>query len=172
MTTGATCTVYADGVRLADGGPGDDPADPTALSGLSITWGRDTTVDQPDPATCTFAIMDTPGGLAFSDRLHTGSEVAVTTTALAYPEPSTPVWPDPGFESGVNAVPASARVSRTGHRVLSGAWAVGLTPTVATRQAAVILAPLPFAAPGTNPGAWDAIPATAPGQRWGFGLSA
>jgi hypothetical protein len=69
-----------DGVRYADGQPGEASADPFALAGLTIEWGRDNTVDQPDPATCSFRIMDPPGGaIRFDDTVALGSTVVVWT---------------------------------------------------------------------------------------------
>lgn len=53
----ADAQVFINGRRLATGEEGDDPREPTALSGLSITWGRDTTVDQPGTSSCTFEVL-------------------------------------------------------------------------------------------------------------------
>ena len=82
MTSSTTCEVFVDGVRFADGSAGDSEDEPTALSGLSIVWGRDTTVDQPAPAVCSFSVIDPPGGASFIDELHTGLAVEVFASDL------------------------------------------------------------------------------------------
>lgn len=58
--SGPDCTVWADGVRVADGSPGEPAGAPTVLAGLALTWGRTTTVDQPDPASCSFRLVTDP----------------------------------------------------------------------------------------------------------------
>ena len=54
------CSVWLDGVRMADGQPTDNELDPTVLTDLSVIWGRANNLDQPAPATCTFEVMDMP----------------------------------------------------------------------------------------------------------------
>jgi hypothetical protein len=77
----ATCELFIDGVRYPDGQPGEDPGNPFAVSGLSIQWGRDNTLDQPGPAQCTFTVLDPPGGtVRFDDTVRLGSAVAVYST--------------------------------------------------------------------------------------------
>ena len=75
----ATCELWIDGVRYPDGStPGEDPANPFAVTGLTIVWGRETTLDQPQPAQCTFTVLDPPGGtVRFDDTVKLGSTVAV-----------------------------------------------------------------------------------------------
>ena len=67
MTAPATalppsCVLWVNGVRYPDGQPAELDTEPVALTGLSVLWGRDTTIDQPAPATCTFDVLDLPGG--------------------------------------------------------------------------------------------------------------
>jgi len=74
----ATCEVWIDGKRYRDGQPGQNHADPFVLEGVTITWGRENTIDQPDPATATFTIMDPPGGtIHFDATVQLGSTVVV-----------------------------------------------------------------------------------------------
>lgn len=74
----ATCELWVDGTRYADGQPAEVSTDPFALSGLRVDWGRDNTIDQPDPATCTFTVQDPPGGtVRFDATVSLGSPVAV-----------------------------------------------------------------------------------------------
>lgn len=73
-----TCELWVDGARYADGQPAEISTDPFALSGLRVVWGRSTTVDQPDAATCSFTIADPPGGaVRFDDTVKLGSTVVV-----------------------------------------------------------------------------------------------
>jgi len=74
----ATCELWIDGVRYPDGSTGADPAEPFAVTGLTVHWGRDNTIDQPPPATCTFTVLDPPGGqVRFDDTVLLGSAVVV-----------------------------------------------------------------------------------------------
>lgn len=172
MGTGVTCTVYADGERLADGQSWDDPLAPTALSGLEVTWGRETTVDQPEASQCQFDVMDSPGGETFANRLRTGTRIDVTATGILYPDPTAPVWPDPGFETSTPAtVRTNATAKRTTRKPHTGLYSLQIAPVDAKRRASVIVAPAPFQTPGTAPDAWDAIPATAAGQTWSYGAT-
>ena len=173
MSTGTTCTLYVDGARFADGAPGDPGSAPTALSGLGVAWGRDTTVDQPAPSTCTFTVKDEPGGAgvrSFLGRFHTGIEVDVTATGIQYPDPDTSTFADPGFETDpVAAAATNATVGATTRRVHGGARALQVLPVDPARRWTVTLPPAPFVPAGANPGAWDDIPQTAPGQTWDTG---
>jgi hypothetical protein len=75
------CELWVDGTRYADGQPTEISEDPFALTGLRITWGRTTTVDQPEPSTCSFSIADPPGGsVRFDDTVRLGSTVVVYAT--------------------------------------------------------------------------------------------
>jgi hypothetical protein len=73
----ATCELWIDGARYADGQPAELTTDPVALTGLSITWGRKTTVDQPEPATCSVTVLDPPGGVRFDATVTLGSALRV-----------------------------------------------------------------------------------------------
>lgn len=61
--------LFIDGVRVADGSTGGDHTAPLALDNLSVPWGRSTTVDQPEPATCSVTLLDRGGGAARVDSL-------------------------------------------------------------------------------------------------------
>ena len=72
------CVVVVAGERFADTGRRtrrrrtDRPRRP-----VDLTWGRGNTFDQPSPATCSFAVLDRPGGTLFTDRLHIGDPLEV-----------------------------------------------------------------------------------------------
>lgn len=172
MSTGVTCQVLLDGVRLPDGSAGDDLADPVGLSGLSVTWGRENTVDQPDPDTCTLHILDRPGGESFLGTVRTGTRLTVNATGITYPDPSVSTFLDPGFESAANAVATGAAAVASTRRAHGGARSLEITPNAAARRWSVLLPPGPLEpATGGDPAAWDAIPATSAGQTWQIGAS-
>jgi hypothetical protein len=171
MSTGTSAALYVDGRRFADGTGGIAPGDPVALAGLRVAWGRDTTVDQPGPSTCSFTVADSAGGASFIDVLHTGAPVAVTATGVDYPAPAAPTFIDPGFESDPLAVyPQNAAAAASSRQLHSGARSLRVLPEDGLRRWTVVLPPAPFAPSGTDAGAWDAIPQTEPGQTWRAGL--
>ena len=77
----ASCSVYIAGTLIPDGSAGD-PAAPLALSGLSIHWGRSTTVDQPEPATCSVDILDRGAGPVRVDQLVALGATLVVNAAI------------------------------------------------------------------------------------------
>lgn len=166
MTTGIGCALYLDGVRVADGRPGDDEAAPTALAGLSVVWGRATTVDQPEPSSCSFAIWNRDPGTGAADTFTPGAQVQVFAEGLTYPTPTRSTFLDPSFELGT--LPATAqggRVDLSTAQANTGAQSARLTPSGPSGMSATF-APAPFVPPGTSPEAWDAIPTTDEGQTW------
>jgi hypothetical protein len=170
-----SCVVWVDGVRYADGQPTELPTDPVALTGLTVTWGRETTIDQPAPATCSFEVLDRPGGARFPDRLHVGARVQVRADATIYPDPTVVILPDPGFEAApVGSTPSlitgnAAAVVQTAVKH-AGARALRVDPLDPARRVRVIVPPADLS-PGHDPAAWDAVPRTLPGQSWRFGAA-
>jgi hypothetical protein len=167
-----TCSVWIDGTRFADGStPGETDTTPVALSGLSIVWGRDNTLDQPEPGTATFQVLDVAGGALFTDQLRIGTHVDVRAEATIYPDPTTPIFTyNAGFEGmTVGAVPPSSvsggAVTVSSEQAHAGTRSAKLTPT--GRPLTVIFPPAPFG----NDSAWDAVPRTFAGQTWRFGAS-
>ncbi len=74
----ATCELWIDGRRVPDGStPGEPTTATVALSGLRVSWGRETTVDQPTPSQCTFDLIDYEGGTRFDAVVGLGSVVVV-----------------------------------------------------------------------------------------------
>jgi hypothetical protein len=172
VSTGVTCEVLLDGVRLPDGSPGDDLSNPVGLSGLNVAWGRSTVVDQPDPATCTLRILDRPGGQSFLSLVRTGTRLTVNASGIVYPDPTTSTFLDPGFETTALAAPTGAAAAASTRRAHTGARSLQLLPSDPTRRWSVILPPAPFQpASGGDPAAWDAIPTTSRGQTWSVGAS-
>lgn len=172
-----TCTVRVGGVRIADGTPGDDDAAPTALTGLSIVWGRSTTIDQPEPATCTFDVMDPPGSTSFLNLLFVGAAITVNAGGTVQSPPVLPINADPSFEAAALGIPPplwelpptrTAIVFRgNAAQVHTGAQAVGVLAVVdATGPTAIVARP----ALGSSPAAWDDLPRARLGEHWAADL--
>lgn len=88
----ATCELWLGGARVPDAGLDLYAGRPTALSGLSIAWGRDGPNEQPGPSTCDVEILDTALSPTFVDTLHVGVPVQVWATGaldLGGPQPTT-----------------------------------------------------------------------------------
>lgn len=168
-----SCSLYVDGARVASGLPGDNVLAPTALSGLSLAWGRGTTIDQPEPATLSATLWDIPGGQTFLELIRVGSRVDVRAAGTLYPDtPSVSAVVDGAFlaepvgsrarlDLASNQRQGSARDDPTGLgyvRVISIDVAASATP--------VGISPDVFPPGGALPGAWDALPTTSPGQQW------
>jgi hypothetical protein len=169
MATGTTCELYVDDGRMNDGRPGENPLDPVALSGLQVQWGRDTTVDQPQSSSCTFEVMDPPGGGSFARTLSTGRRVAVTATAEVWTPPGhdgtfldpyiNHPWPG-GIFADIN--------TNLGPLGLGGVGTLAFYPrTDFGRAFSFMLAPKVWSFPfPDDPSNWDEIPTTRVGQRW------
>lgn len=173
--TGVGCTLYVDGAALADSADDytADPTAPLALAGLQVAWGRTTTVDQPDVGTCTFEVLDRPGGPAFTSLLAVGRRVDVDASGQTFPDPTVSTFVDPGWEAGtvLPAVTAgtgtAARTNVTAH---AGAWSLALRPAP-ERTLTALTPPAPFQVRPNAPDAWDPIPATSPGQAWSVAVA-
>lgn len=165
------CTLYISGSRYADGSPGWD-TDPVAMSGLQVQWGRQTVLDQPAPATATFAVLDLPGGPAFRDRLAVGVLVEVHAAAILYPDPTVSVADDPGFEGatfGGRVTGATAAQTGSGRPAgAPGLKTLRVDPLPGVRAVTVTIPPRAFT---TNPVGWDTVPKTQGGQTWHVGLT-
>lgn len=166
-----SCVLWVDGVRYADGQPAEDPAAPVALTGLAVTWGRSTTIDQPAPATCSFEVLDRPGAPRFTAALAVGSRVQVRADATVYPDPTVPIMADPGFETApLSVITSNAAAVIQSAVVHAGTRAVRVDPLDPGRGVRVIFPPAPLS-PGHDPAAWDAVPRTLPGQQWRYGAA-
>lgn len=171
MSTGTDCTVYIAGQRVADGRPSDDPTDPVVLSGLTVTWGRTETVDQPEASTCSFQLLDDPGGTSFLDLVRTGLPVDVVATGTIFTDPDTSTILDPTFDTTPTGdTPASVRTQNSAATVQAAPGdrrALQMVPVDAGTAQQVLIAPAPFS---PSPGAWDEIPQTVGGQTWGVAV--
>lgn len=68
MAVPATCSVYIAGALIPDGRTGDRKA-PVAVDGLTVKWGRSTSIDQPEAATAQVDILDRGNGPTRVDAL-------------------------------------------------------------------------------------------------------
>jgi len=163
VTDPPTCSLWINGVRFADGQPGEDELEPVALTDLRIAWGRANAIDQPTPSTATFSVQDLAGGGSFLEKLKIGARVDVRADAVIYPAPDQPMLPDPGFSAGVGASYATAGL---GLAVASGVLVV--TPGAGVRYGTVYFPPAPLS---SNASAWNAVPRSKPGQTWRAGAT-
>jgi len=164
--TPLAAVVAIDGQDVAETGDGYYTGAPTVLSGATVTWGRGTVVDQPDVSSCTFTVARSAAGASgFVRSLNVGRRVDLSVSATVYPDPTISTFLDPGFDDPyAPQIPsANAMAATTDGRM----WLRARDPL---RSVGLILAPAPFVPTGTAPDAWDAIPATALGQTWGYGL--
>jgi hypothetical protein len=170
MTTGVTCTVLVDGVRAADGSPGDDLSGPVLLENLAVTWGRSDTMSQPDADSCTFELLDSVGGgEGFASLFRTGSRIDVLARGDLSSEAQTQVqtFTNSDFESAaVTWSTTGGTAARVTSRFLSPSHALSVRPSSSAQAAVLLLAPAPFESAGTNPDAWDDIATTELGQSW------
>lgn len=186
---GPDCLVYVDGQLLADdyapdtrrpGGPGE----PALLSGLTVRWGRETTIDQPDPGTATMRLLDPPGGITFAQLLRVGAALRVESSGPAWsdvpPNADGATWSpniytygtfdDPSFDyaASIRATPAPGCATRVTDTPYAGPGALRWAQTFPPQPAQwgwLWCCPAPIARPGDPPGGWDGIP------RWGAASS-
>lgn len=147
------CTVLIDGQPISDGYVTTDPDAPAVLSGLRVTWGRSTTVDQPQPSTCTFTVLDPLEGDRLVPALTIGRRVDVRTDTVLYP---------PADETTIDRMYPSTVTGASGFSVAAD----GKTATMIANghgRLGFYLPPLPYT---SNPLGWDAVPRSLPGQAW------
>lgn len=163
------CALYVDGVRYQDGSLAG-AAEPVALTDLRVDWGRDNTLDQPGPTSCTFRILDEDGGQRFRDQLHMGSKIEVFANATIYPDPTISTITDPGFEArAAGTVLPGDNVAAvvTAAKAHAGTRSVRIDAVDGLRLGRVVFPPAPYG----GPSAWDAVPRSKLGQTWRVGAS-
>jgi hypothetical protein len=166
-TANASATVHEVGTWTADLPPDLMPQGVVGTDGLSITWGRSTTVDQPEPSTCTFRVVDDPGGATVLDVFRLGARVDVFATADIAGPGTDNTFTDPTFAAEVRSSATNATVSRTTSKseTPGGYSAMWSTPDP-SKAAIVNFPPGQLQAPGTNPLAWIGIQSTRGGETW------
>lgn len=175
------CDLYINGELFPDGREDDDFLSPLALDGLAITWGRETTVDQPEPSSCTFEVMDVPGGNAFLGNIFTGASVEVRSAVEVGgggDDGQTQTLPDPTFSgTAVGATPTNALPELASTAVVIDAGSnrghaldLAKVPGDTTNPslARVSLAPGPITS--GDPDAWADLPRVPDGSTWSYTL--
>lgn len=144
------------------------PQGVSAAGGLTIAWGRDTTVDQPQASTCTFLAVDDPGGTTVLQTFRLGARVDVfaDATITGGSAPAQPAFEDPSFDTEVRSASSNDTVTRSQQRTQAGGWAAKFTRPDGNRQGTVQLPPGPLQTAGTNPLAWVQLATTRPGDTW------
>lgn len=151
VNTPPTCSLWVNGSRFADGQVGEADDQPVALTDLRVVWGRQSTLDQPSPSSCTFSVMDLAGGQAFRDTIGIGDRIEIRTEGAVFGPPSVPSLP---------ATPLTNAYVTNGTIVKGSGW---VTPTDPRKPVVVMIPP---AALSSNPSAWNAIPRSAASQTW------
>ena len=174
MTIAPDCWVEMNGTRFADTGDDLVAGTPTALSQLKVTWGRATTVDQPEPATCRFNVRDRSGGAGFLEVLDVGAAIDVWSSGDIGTGSPTETVVDGGFETSPLG-PAGNRASVyngigtatiVASPVYVGARALDLAHGEPVFNASVVFRVPPAAFTPGDPAGWDAIPRFAFGSIW------
>jgi hypothetical protein len=133
------------------------------LSGLRVTWGRATILDQPPPSTCDLSMVDVLGGEAFLDVVGIGRSLEVRADSITYPDPgaggSTVV-----INLTMDSMPVAMILSNAAAAITGGQLV--LRPVDSTRAVVATFTPGTPVPVGGNPAAWDAIPRAAAGQSW------
>ena len=171
MTARPDCQVFVNGARFADTGAELASGALTALTGLTLDWGRSTVVDQPEAATCSFVASSRSGRPASDhlDALYVGAQTQVFATAdVATDGASVDTVVDGSFESVADV---NTRVTAwTGKADLAaansgyGAQAIRWTPN-STNRWSVDFAISPDAM-SSDPDAWAHIPIYTNGEHW------
>jgi hypothetical protein len=179
MSYPLTTRVLIDGLEAAASGSDLAAGRPTLVGDLSIQWGRQSNVDQPDVSTCTFALREqlhatvTP----MLDVIRTGAPVEVWSKATI-PVTDSEVMSDTGFTvagpldpNSFQQVAGETTTLAVDVERIQGRTAAWVTAAEDSWSADVVFPPAEFQAAGQNPDAWDTIPRLLPGQQWPVTLS-
>jgi len=166
MTGLVDCEVYLDGELVASTAAEFYAGQVAALSGLKVSWGRSTTVDQPEPSS--LSLVQNHGTADFLTDMATGRVLEVVASGLLPSGDTRNVMSQGDFEGlPVGAIPGGT-ISYAVWQVVaenphSGAHAAKLTGNNAVNPAVVVVPPAPFS---SDPTAWDAIPRATSGESW------
>lgn len=170
MTRGAgeiTGYVVLGSTRLADTGGDYEAGIPTALAGLSLTWGRDGPQSQPDIGSCSLTVADREGDADFLGALKVGAPLTVyATVKVDTGAAGVDAAVDPGFASDLdwrvhatNPItddPGKDAIAPPGHAI-----------RVTLDNTEVVVPIAPFT---QHPGGWIGVPRISgpgmAGQRW------
>lgn len=96
-----TCTVTIDSTPVGTTPDQLDAGQPTALDGLTVTWGRATRLDQPKPSSCTLSIL-LPRGTS-PTRFMPGKPLSVTARVSDTTPSTVTVIAAPGTQTLTNS---------------------------------------------------------------------
>lgn len=170
------CQVFVNGTKFADRGDDLLSGALTALGGLKLQWGRDSAVDQPDPATVSFTATSRPGTNPeeWLVDIHVGTPIDVWSTGqLGTDGPPVQVAADPSFEATPDPAArcylldgqlsaASSAQARTGAHAIASV-PIGSYPLDSVNRW-VAFAPAPFTPADAN--GWTDVPTLQPNQEW------
>jgi hypothetical protein len=166
---GVSCELWVGTAHYEDTGADYAAATPTALAGLSVTWGRSTNVDQPATSTCSFTVADKDGDADFLDRLHVGRPILVYAAGGTTAGAPTDIAVDGDFEADLTHRSYAQRGTVAAATIAaSGVQALRLTPAGASSMT-VWLPPAAF--DDADITAWDALPQVSPGDTWAVTLA-
>lgn len=142
---------------------------PTALADVEVTWGRSTSVDQPQAASARIVIRDESGGPGFVERVPIGAVLEVFARGDVATGDPMDVAVDGDFE-GIAVGDPGDRVHTTSgtSTILDDGPPQGHVLHLGRAAGAVVA--LPPDSFSSNPSAWDAIPSFTGGQVWSWSL--
>ena len=162
------CRLFVDGVRFADAAAALAADAPTALAEVEVIWGRSTTVDQPEPATGRFVVMDPSGGIGFLDLLPIGAVLEIRAGGDIATGANVDFAVDGSFET-LAVGPAGDRVEGAGTPMVTTATVAHGTKSIDTAGGSFLIIP-PAAFDMADPAAWDTIPPVHQGQVWDWAI--
>lgn len=155
--------VYVGSARLADTADDYQSGTPTALAGLSMTWGRDGPQSQPDIGSCSLTVADREGDADFLGALKVGAPLTIYAAVETDTGQPADVAVDPGFGSDLRW-----RISAPGVVVVDDPGKDAIAPPghsarLTRSNASIVVIPV---APFTkHAGGWIGIPrVTGPGM--------
>lgn len=176
----ATCELWLDGTRVPDAGVDLYAGKATALSGLTLTWGRDGPHEQPGPATVVVDVLDLAADAGWLDTLHVGSDVQLwaeaalttgggggTTWVSTFDDPTQDTWPlgdlfGPNYVKGSSAtLTVDGAADPGGGRLVTA----GLKDIPQGSYAQILAPPRTYPDLPDLPDFWDDIPRLVPGAR-------
>jgi hypothetical protein len=154
-----TCTVAIDAQPVASSAASLEDGQTTALDALSITWGRDTRLDQPQATTCTLRLaLPADRAPEVMDQIAPGRTLTVTSALTVDTPADVAVLGDLTQASVLVGTVTAATPTRLTLHADTGGYLV------------VDLAPGPLQDEGTNPAAWDELPRIIPGAAYRLAL--
>lgn len=173
MNTAATsCEAWVAGERLADTADAYLASTPTVLAGLSVTWGRDTSLDQPQTSSCTLTVADEGDDTDYLRLLHVGDTLDIYASGRIHTggDP-VEVAVDGSFETTAPArrvAAAGAEVEADTSHIITGTR--NLAATLSGKKATLTIPPAPFG-PTDLASEWPTVPTASLGEIWALSLS-